>query len=94
MLGVMDPTIWSRDGEGDEIEANTMEENDISIIENEGINRFIQETIVSMDESAPLDKIYEGIHDIPLFDIAHKPLYKDSKTSLISTLLLLVNFFF
>jgi hypothetical protein len=91
MLGIPNATIHSRDGEGDGIEVDTMEENDTDIIENEGINRLIHDTFVSMDENAPVDEIYEYIHDVPLIDKAQKPLYKDSKTSLLSTLLLLVN---
>jgi hypothetical protein len=91
MLGIHNVAICSRDGEGDRIEVDPMEENDTDIIENEGINRLIHDTFVAMDENAPMDEIYEDIHDVPLIDKAQKPLYKDSKTSLLSTMLLLVN---
>jgi hypothetical protein len=51
MLGIPNAAICSRDGEGDGIEVDPMEENDTDIIENEGINRLIHDTFVSMDEN-------------------------------------------
>ena len=77
-----------RDGEGYRIEVNTMEENGPNIIENEKNNRLIHDTFVAMDENAPTCEIYEDIHDVPLIDKVQKPLYKDSKTSLLSALTL------
>jgi hypothetical protein len=52
---------------------------------------LIYDTFVSMNEIEPMDEIYEDIHDVPLIDKTQKPLYKDSKTSLLCALLLLVN---
>jgi len=63
----------------------------IDIIENEGINRLIHDTLVSMDENTPMDEIYEDIHYVPSIDKTHKSLYKESKTNILSALLLLVN---
>jgi hypothetical protein len=61
-----------------------MEENDIDIIENEGINMLIHDTFISMDENTPMD----NIHDVHLID----KVYTDSKTIILSTtILLLVN---
>ena len=91
MLGNPHDTIHTRDGEGEGIEVDTREENDHNIIENEGINRLINDTFSATDENAVVDEIYENIHDVPLIDKAEKALYKDSKTSLLSALLLLVN---
>ena len=46
MLGISHATIHSIHGEGDEIEENTMEENDRNFIENKGINNLIHDTFV------------------------------------------------
>ena len=85
MLIILDATIRSRDGEGDGIKANTMEENGINIIENEWINRLIHDTFVAMDENTPLDEIYEDIHDAPLL-IRHKNLYTKTQRQVFSLL--------
>ena len=34
---------------------------------------------------------FDDVHDIPLFEKAYKPLYKDSKTNLISAILLIMD---
>ena len=91
ILEILDAIIHSRDVEGDRIEDDIMDENDTNIIDNEGINRLIHHTFVYMDENVLLDEIYEDIDDVPLIDKSLKPLYKDSKTTLLSTLLLLLN---
>ena len=67
MLGSTNSIIHSRDGEANIIELDPMEENDIVIIEDEGINRLIHEIFVAIDENKPMDKIYEYIHDVPLY---------------------------
>jgi hypothetical protein len=57
--------------DGDEV--NPMEENDIDIIENDGINRLIHDTF------SPMDDNFDDIHDVPLIDKAQKPLYEGSR---------------
>ena len=91
MLGNPVAIIDTRDGEGGDIEVDTIEENYHNLIENEGINRLINDTFVATDGNAAIDEIYENIHDVPPIDKAKKSLYKYSKTSLLSALLLLVN---
>ena len=51
MLGNIHSTICTRDGEDDGIDVDTKEGGDHNIIENEGINRLIYDTFVSMDEN-------------------------------------------
>jgi hypothetical protein len=51
---------------------------------------MIHDTVVSMDKNAPMDEIYEDILAVYLINKAQKAMYKDSKTSLLSTMLLLV----
>lgn len=92
MLGNPHATNHSRDGGDDDIEVDTRADDEQSTIENEGINRLIHDTFGATDENTALDEMYENIHDVPLIDKAKKTLYKDSKTSLLSALLLLVNF--
>jgi hypothetical protein len=69
---------------------NIMEENDNDILVNDGINSLIHDTFAPMDEDAPMDDDVR-IHDNPLIDLENKPLYEGLKTSLLSTILLLVN---
>ena len=52
---------------------------------------MIHNTFVVTNENVLVDVAYENIHDVPLVDKAKKALYKDSKTSLLSALLLLAN---
>ena len=63
-----------------------------NLIENEWINRLINDTFVSTSENADSYEIYENIHDI-VFPInkRKKDLCKESKTSLLSNILFLVN---
>jgi hypothetical protein len=70
MIEICNVVMSSRDGEGDRIKVDPMEENDNDIIGNGGINRLIHDTFDAMDENAPVDDIYEGIHDLPLIDKA------------------------
>ena len=47
--------------------------------------------LLAMDENGLVDEIYEDIHDVPLIHKAQKLLDKISKTTLLSSLLLLVD---
>ena len=51
-----------------------MEESGHNIIENEGTNRLIHDTFVSMDENTIMEDMYENIHDVPLIDKEKKSL--------------------
>jgi hypothetical protein len=68
---------------------NIMEENDNDILVNDGINNLIHDTFAPMDEDALVDDDVR-IHDNPLIDLSNKPLYEGSKTSLLSTIFLLL----
>ena len=52
---------------------------------------LIHGTLVSMDDNAHAYDIYEHIHIVLLIDKEQKSLYKDSKTSLIISLLFIVD---
>ena len=49
----------SIDGESDDIEVDTITEDDQNSIEKEGINRLIHDMLVSMDDNAPRNERYE-----------------------------------
>jgi hypothetical protein len=69
---------------GDQV--SPMEEDDIdNTIENDGINRLIQDTF------APMDDNFDDIHDVPLIEKSQQPLYEGSRTNILSSILLLVN---
>jgi hypothetical protein len=68
-----------------------MEENDIDIIENEGINRLIHDTFVSMDENALWMRSMK-IFMMYLLLIRHKNPYTKTQRQVFSlAILLLVN---
>ena len=75
-----------------EVQVNDpMEEDDHAnnIVEDDGTNTLIHDTFsVQMDDD--LDD-FDDVHDIPLLDRTRQSLYEGSKTTLLSTILLLVN---
>jgi hypothetical protein len=89
-LKIPNVTICSANGEGDGVEVDVME-NDTNIIENEGIYRVTHKTFAYMDDFTLLDEIYDDIHNLSLIDKVHKPLYKESKTSVLFFILMLVH---
>ena len=58
----------------------------LCIVEDNRIDRLIQETFAQMD-----DDNFHDIHDLPLIDKAKQPLYEGSRENIISTTLLLMN---
>jgi hypothetical protein len=70
---------------GDQV--SPMEEDNIDngTIENDGINRLIQDTF------CPMDGNFDDIHDVPMIEKSQQPLYEGSRTNLLSSILLFVN---
>lgn len=79
ILGIHNVAICSKDGNDGILEANHMEENGTNIIENKEIKRLIHGTFVTMYEYAPVDHIYEDIHDVPLIDKTQNPYTKTQR---------------
>ena len=65
------------------------------VIEYDGTNTLIHDSFkVRMDYNDvdnENDDDFDDVHDIPLLDKAYEPLYEGSKTSLLSTILLIMN---
>ena len=59
-----------------------------NIVQDDGTNQLIQDLFTRPNEDG--DSI-DGIYDEPLLEKAYKPLYKISRSNLISATLLLVN---
>ena len=63
-----------------------MEEDDANnAIEDDGINRLIQDTF------APEEDNFDDIHDVPLLEKSQQPLYEVSRRNLIYVIMLLMN---
>ena len=66
-----------------------MEEDDNNnMVQDDGTNQLIQDLFARLDDQ---DGDNDGIYDEPMIEKESKPLYKGSRSSLLSTTLLLVN---
>jgi hypothetical protein len=70
---------------GDQVSPMEEDDTDNSTVENDGINRLIQDTF------SPMDDNFDDIHDVPLIEKSQQPLYEGSRTNILSAILLLVN---
>jgi hypothetical protein len=70
---------------GDQVSLMEEYDTDNSTIDNDGINRLIQDTF------APMDDNFDDIHDVSLIENAQKPIYKSSRINLLFVILLVVN---
>ena len=62
------------------------------VMEDDGTNTLIHDSFnVIMDDDDDVDNENDDVHDIPLLDKAHEPLYECSKTNLLSTILFIMN---
>ena len=62
-----------------------------NIVEDDGTNTLIHDSFnVRMDYDND-DDDFDDVHNIPLLDKAHEPLYEGSKTNLLSVVLLIMN---
>ena len=62
-----------------------------NVVEDDGANALIHDSFnVRMDDDDDDDN-ENDVHDIPLLDKAHEPLYEGSKTNLLSVVLLIMN---
>ena len=67
-----------------------------NIVEDDGTNTLIHDSFnVTMDDDDDDDNenidYFDDVHDIPLLDKEYEPLYKGSKTNIISVILLIMN---
>ena len=71
-----------------------------NVVEDDGTNTLIHDSFnVRMDDDddddddddSENDDDFDDVHDIPLLDKAHEPLYEGSKTNLLSAILLIMN---
>jgi hypothetical protein len=65
-----------------------MEEDDTNNIveEDDGTNRLIQDIFGPIDEET-----FDDIHDVPLLEKAHQPIYESLRKNILSSIKLLVN---
>ena len=65
------------------------------VIEDDGTNTLIHDSFnIRMDDDDVDNENndeFDDVHDIPLLDKAYEPFYEGSKTSLLSTILLIMN---
>ena len=65
-----------------------------NVVEDDGTNTLIHDSfnvIMDDDDDNENDDDFDDVHDIPLLDKAHEPLYEGSKTNLLSAILLIMN---
>ena len=66
------------------------------LVEYDGTNKLIHDSFnVRMDDDDDDDHEnideFDDVHDFPLLEKAYEPLYEDSKTNLLSSILLIMN---
>ena len=69
-------------------------DDDDNIIEDDGANTLINDTFnVRMDDDQVHHEIddFDDVHDLPILEKAHKPLYEGSNITLLSVVLLVMN---
>ena len=69
-----------------------------NVVEDDGTNTLIHDSFnVRMDDDDDDDDDnengddFDDVHDIPLLDKAHEPIYEGSKTNILSVVLLIMN---
>ena len=59
---------------GDQVSPMKEDDTDNGTIENDGVNRLIQDTF------GPMDDNFDDIHDVPLIEKSQQPIYEGSRT--------------
>ena len=68
------------------------DDHDDNIFEDDGTNTLIHDTFnVRMDDDDHENDDFDDVHDLPLLDKAHKPLYEGSNITLLCVVLLIMN---